>query len=295
MSKYSIKDLERISGIKAHTIRIWEKRYKIIEPKRTDTNIRYYDDDELKRLLNISLLNRYGYKISNIAKMDIKELKEKVMGIARSFKDSDKSIENMIVSTLEMDEEKFNKALSQSFFKMDFDEIFLNVIFPFYLKIKLLWQIGTITTAQMYFMKGLIKQKLSVAIDSIDNEEPVSELPFVVFLPEHETIEIETLFYYYAMKKKGFKVIYIGHPMSFSDLSDYAKSFEFKYMLTSFMSAMSQDKLNEYLAELSEALPDKEIYITGSQTNELYVMDHPNIHKIKDFQWFKNKMEEFVS
>ncbi|HPG32645.1 MAG TPA: MerR family transcriptional regulator, partial [Lentimicrobium sp.] len=147
MMRYSIKDLEKLTGIKAHTIRIWEKRYQLIEPERTSTNIRYYSDNDLKKLLNVSLLNRNGLKISNIVTMDNNEINERIVEISETSHDSTNQIEQLIVSMIDLDEQRFERVLSTSIIKIGFDDTVIKVLFPFFEKIGILWQIGTIYPA----------------------------------------------------------------------------------------------------------------------------------------------------
>ena len=166
MAYYSIRDLERLSGIKAHTIRIWEKRYGLLNPTRTDTNIRHYSDDDLKRILNVSILNRHGIKISHIASMDEREMADKVLIISRDTSDYDSLIENLVIYMVDMDQEKFEKLLSRSIMQIGFEDSILKIIYPFLEKIGILWQTGAINPAQEHFISHLVRQKIIVGIDS---------------------------------------------------------------------------------------------------------------------------------
>lgn len=144
MIRYSIKDLEKLTGIKAHTIRIWEKRYQLIEPERTSTNIRYYSDNDLKKLLNVSILNRNGLKISNIVNMGNEEINERIIEISETTYDHDNQIEQLIVAMIDFDEVRFERVLTTSIIKSGFDDTVINLLYPFFEKIGILWQIGTI-------------------------------------------------------------------------------------------------------------------------------------------------------
>jgi DNA-binding transcriptional MerR regulator len=143
MIGYSIKDLERLSGVKAHTIRIWEKRYKIIEPNRTNTNIRQYNDDDLKKILNISILKSNGYKISEIASLSNTELSDHVLSLASNAKHYETQINNLILSMIELDDKKFDKILTNSTVRLGFEDTIVYIIYPFLEKIGILWQIGS--------------------------------------------------------------------------------------------------------------------------------------------------------
>ena len=170
MAYYSIKDLEKLSGIKAHTLRIWEKRYNLVEPKRTETNIRYYDDEDLKKVLNVALLNRNGLKISHIAGLKTEEINSKISDLSKGNQDSESVIDNLVISMIELDEKKFEKILSRTIMQAGFEETILYTIYPFFQKIGLLWQTGAINPAQEHFISNLVRQKLIVAIDGIIDE-----------------------------------------------------------------------------------------------------------------------------
>ena len=167
MASYSIKELENLSGIKAHTIRIWEKRYGVIKPARTDTNIRLYCDADLKRLLNIAILNRVGMRISDISKLTDMEMSDKVMNVSSDSGSAESNIENLIIAMVEMDEFKFDKILSRYIMHEGFENAVVRIIFPFFEKIGLLWQTGSINPAHEHFVSNLFRQKLMVAIDNI--------------------------------------------------------------------------------------------------------------------------------
>ena len=168
MANYSIRDLENFTGIKAHTLRIWEKRYNIVKPKRTCTNIRYYDDEDLKKLLNISILNRNGIKISNIVEMSDQAISEKVMSFASTKTDTDTQVESLVVAMIDLDERKFEKIFTTAVLRLGFEETVLRILYPFFERIGILWQIGTISPAQEHFISNLIRQKLIVAREGLE-------------------------------------------------------------------------------------------------------------------------------
>ncbi len=288
MATYSIKDLEELSGIKAHTIRIWEKRYGIVVPARTDTNIRLYSDDDLKKLLNISILNRHGLKISHLSKMDQEELKEKVMHISHETSDTGIQIENLILAMLELDEWKFNKVLNDSIIKIGFEETLVKVMHPFFEKIGLLWQTGSINPAQEHFVSNLLRQKLIVAIDGqapVARENPVS---FILFLHENELHELGLLFYSYLLKKNGINVVYLGQAVPFEDLEKITKIRKAEYFLTSFTTGIREEDLKKYLKKLSVSFPDHTILYTGLQVTKINGELQNNLVKVESVYHFRN-------
>ncbi len=165
MAVYSIKDLEKLTGIKAHTIRIWEQRYQLICPQRTKTNIRYYDDVALKLLLNIALLNKNGVKISKIATMTHEEISYQVSTISEVDFDYDTQLDALTIAVIEMDEYKFDRILSTNIEQVGFERTMMEIIYPFLERLSLLWLTGSISPVQEHFMGHLLRQKVIVAID----------------------------------------------------------------------------------------------------------------------------------
>lgn len=261
MAVYSIKDLENLSGIKAHTIRIWEKRYNLIEPLRTSTNIRTYDDEDLKRILNISMLNRKGIKISKIAGLCDAEIREKVQHLSRDVHDADSQIENLVLATLDLDESRFDKTLGRSIMQKGFEDTFIDLVYPFFVKIGLMWQVGTINPAQEHFISNLVRQKLLVAIDN--TEQPATGAWFMIFLPEGELHELGMLFYTYLLRRRGFRTMYLGQSVPFADLVAVFKSHPADYLLTSFFGPIGETSPNEYACLLSDTFNVSKIIIAG--------------------------------
>ncbi|MFH1120353.1 MAG: MerR family transcriptional regulator [Bacteroidota bacterium] len=274
MIRYSIKDLEQLTGIKAHTIRIWEKRYQLIEPERTTTNIRYYSDNDLKRLLNVSILNRNGLKISAIVTMNKDEINDRIIEISETTHDSDNQIEQLIVAMIELDEQRFERVLSTSVIKIGFDDTVVKVLYPFFEKIGILWQIGTIYPAQEHFVSNLIRQKLIIAIDGQSGNSRPDSKSFLIFLPSGEWHELGLLFFSYLVKKAGFKAIYLGQSVPFEDLMEVTSKHRVEFMLTSLTTPLTRKKYTEYIHQLSSEFQAQTIFITGFQTHE-YSIDLP--------------------
>ncbi len=280
MASYSIKELENLSGIKAHTIRIWEKRYGIIKPARTDTNIRYYCDSDLKRLLNIAILNRHGIRISEISKLSDQEMADKVMGASSDFTDAESNIENMIIAMVELDEYKFDKILSRFIMHEGFENAVIKVIFPFFEKIGLLWQTGSINPAHEHFVSNLFRQKLMVAIDNVVVPNSKDNEKFILFLPEGEYHELALLFYNYLIKKSGKLVYYLGSSVPFTDLIETVKMVKPDYIFTSLTSSLNKTEVNQYITDLSNTFATQKIMVTGLQIKENSTQFPQNVLKI---------------
>lgn len=290
MAQYSIKDLENFTGVKAHTIRIWEKRYNLVEPKRTDTNIRYYDDDDLKKLLNVSILNRHGFKISNIVNFSDEILNEKILNLAQTQNDVDSQIESLVVAMIDMDEAKFEKVFNTAVINLGFEEAILKIMYPFFEKIGLLWQIGTINPAQEHFISSLLRQKLIVAIDGIVEQINGNTKSFLLFLPEGEFHELGLIYYHYLIRKNHHKALYLGETVPYDGLVEISKLYDFDYLLTSFVTAISDEDAQSYLTKLSKQFDKTIIYITGLQANN-FTFDLPeNVKVIENVYQFKDKL-----
>jgi len=267
VANYSIKDLEHLSGIKAHTLRIWEQRYSLINPKRTDTNIRYYDQDDLKLVLNISLLKDNGYKISKIAKMSKEELFEAVRSVserATSFADQ---IYGLTLSMIDLDEARFEKIIASSTLKLGFERTMLNIIYPFLNKIGIMWMTDSINPAQEHFISNLIRQKVIAAIDGQYNDYELLEnsKKYMLFLPEGELHELSLLFANYLIQARKNKVVYLGQNMPFFDLKAANEVYNPDFLFTVITSKPNDCTALEYLETLSNEFPEKPILVSGSQ------------------------------
>ncbi len=290
MTHYSIKDLQNFTGIKAHTIRMWEKRYNIVEPKRTNTNIRYYDDDDLKKLINISILNRNGYKISAIVSLSDSAISEEILSLAHTLNDFESQIEGLVVSMIDFDENMFEKIFNTAVIKMGFEDAVINILYPFFEKIGVLWQIGTITTSHNYFISNLVRQKIIVAIDGLVTSFTNKTKTYLLFLPEGEHHELGLLFYQYILKKNNYTIIYLGANVPDECLIELTKSEKINGLMTSVKAPLKQDEFVEYIKDLSKKFNSKPIYISGFGINSLGDMLPENVSFFKNPREFKNKL-----
>ncbi|WP_420146966.1 MerR family transcriptional regulator [Spirosoma sp.] len=265
MSSYSIKDLEQLSGIKAHTLRIWEQRYNIIAPKRTDTNIRTYDDQDLKLVLNISLLKDHGYKISEISKMSQEDMSQEILKIAaKPFSYLDQ-IQALTLSMIDLDEEHFEKTVNASVVRYGFENTMINIIYPFLSRIGLLWVTGSIGSAQEHFVSNLIRQKLIAAINDQADKPTTTSKTFVLFLPEGEFHEITLLFANYLIRARSNKVIYLGQNLPFDDLVFIYQTKRPDYIFTAFTSIPANHEVQPFVDRMAKSLPGSQLLLTGYQ------------------------------
>ena len=265
MSIYSIKDLEQLSGIKAHTLRIWEQRYEILKPERTDTNIRTYDNKDLKLVLNIALLKAHGHKISEISKMASDDMSKEVLLISEKQLSYPEQINALTISMLDLDEERFEKIISTNTLQFGFENMMINIIFPFLSRIGTLWVTGSVNPAQEHFISNLIRQKLIVAIDGQLPSLRVGAKKYLLFLPEGEMHEISLLFANYIIRSRHNKVIYLGQSLPFSELIFAHKVHKPDYILTIITSVPAQYEVQKYVYQLAKEFPDSRILLSGQQ------------------------------
>jgi len=292
MATYSIKDLEHLSGIKAHTIRIWEKRYKLINPSRTATNIRYYNDDNLRQLLNIAVLSKNGIKISKIIKLSDAELADKVLLFTQNVNRLDSVIESLIISMLELDENKFDRYLSNIIINLGFEEAFIKILLPFFERVGFLWQTGAILPAHEHFVSNMIRQKLIVAIDNHKDQNLNKKNQFLLFLPEGEMHELSLLFCQYLLIKRGFKVYYLGQSLPYSNLQNLNHSCTFDYILTILTMPIPENKMKKFIDELSSSFSQVTIFIAGPQLATLSFKIPSNILQINSHQEFIEQIDK---
>jgi len=263
MGKYSIKELEKLSGIKAHTIRIWEKRYGVIEPSRTATNIRFYSDDDLKKIINVSLLNASGLKISAIAGMHDDEVNRQVYELSKKGNVTNVHIDQLVKAMIDLEEDKFDHELIAIEKNVGFEKTITDIIYPFLNKIGILWQTGNITPAHEHFISNLIRQKIIVSIAALPIPSKNS-IRVILFLPENELHEIALLFYHYIARKYGFRTYYLGQSVPHNDLKAVHAIHRPHLLITSLTSTPSPQLLNNYLDLLSKDFSTSRILACGA-------------------------------
>ncbi|SHN14704.1 MerR family transcriptional regulator [Flavobacterium xinjiangense] len=263
---FSIKDLENLSGIKAHTIRIWEKRYDILQPMRTDTNIRLYDLASLQKLLNITLLHDYGYKISKIATYPQDKIPSLVREIISSKTAKSHAISAFKMAMMNFDQELFFNTYNWLIADKSFKEVFHEVFIPLMNELGLLWQSDTITPAHEHFISYLIKQKLLVNTEKLQVlKQTKLDKVFVLSLPMNEIHELGLMYLHYEILLHGYKAIYLGESMPIENLKDLKKHFNSIVFISYFTVQPERDSVNEYVAKMTDELIDDttELWLTG--------------------------------
>ena len=285
MAIYSIKDLENLSGIKAHTLRIWEQRYRIFTPSRTETNIRSYTDEELKRVLNIALLqDKGGFKISAIANMSEAEMASHILHLSESQFDFPDQIQALTLAMLDLDEAKFQLLTKNMIQVHGFESYMLHVIYPFMRRLGTLWLSGSVGPAQEDFISHLIRQKLISNIDSQDLSLKPEAKKFLLYLPEGELHEIGLLFANYVFRARKHSVVYLGQSLPYEELILAYEIHQPDYIFSVFTSEPNVELIDAYVAQMAKDLPNSQVLLTGYQILQPERQIPSNIQVIPDFQ-----------
>ncbi|HRI21862.1 MAG TPA: MerR family transcriptional regulator [Panacibacter sp.] len=265
MNAFTIKDLESLSGIKAHTIRIWEQRYTFLNPQRTDTNIRYYSNDELKTVLNISLLNKYGFKISHIDRMSPVEIKDKILSLSQAQAQQERIINDLIKHMADLDMDAFELLLDNYILARGIEKAITYIIFPYLERIGILWLTNHINPAQEHLVTNIIRQKLIVGIESTVSHIRTNKTA-LLFLPEGEHHELGLLFMYYLLKSRGIKVLYIGANAPLTDIEYVAKLKKTNFLYTHLTAVAHNFNFEKFLSKLNTLIPSTPFIISGMLT-----------------------------
>ncbi len=265
MNAFTIKDLENLSGIKAHTIRIWEQRYSFLKPQRTTTNIRYYSNEELKTLLDISLLTRHGFKISHISRMQPEEIKQKILTLTDENVIQEKIVNELIREMVDLDMESFEKIISEGITARGIEGTVMHIIFPFLEKIGILWQKGHINPAQEHLVTNIIRQKLVVAIETVVSRTKLNKT-FLLFLPEGEYHELGLLFIYYLLKSRGANTIYLGSNVPLKDVEHVVSLKKPDFAFVQLTSPASTFNFEKFLSNIRHKLGGIITIISGQAT-----------------------------
>ncbi|MEO9075926.1 MAG: MerR family transcriptional regulator [Gelidibacter sp.] len=283
---FSIKDLENLTGIKAHTIRIWEKRYELLEPERTDTNIRFYNLSHLQKLLNISFLNNNGLKISKIASLENVEIHQQVRDLAGKVNVKNHAINTLKLAMLDFDQELFHETYHGLIKNQSFRDLFYEVFIPFLAEIGMLWQTDTITPAHEHFITSLIKQKILVNTEILQATNKITHKnAYVLFLPDNEIHELGLMFINYELNAKGQRSIFLGSSVPIMSLTDVLAYYDNVIFISYFTVKPLKDDLANYLEEFNaQLLKDKnhEFWILGQMTQYIDTKTLPN--SIKTFK-----------
>jgi DNA-binding transcriptional MerR regulator len=280
MDAFTIKDLENLSGIKAHTIRIWEQRYQFLNPSRTDTNIRYYTNEELITLLNIALLNKYGYKISHIDKMKPIEMKERILSLTQSEAQLERIVNDLIECMVDLRIEDFESVLDFQITSKGIEKTITQIIFPFLERIGILWVTSRVNPAQEHLVTNIIRQKLIVGIEKTSPALQANSTA-LLFLPEGEHHELGILFMYYLLKARGVKVLYLGANVPIKDVLYVADLKTPTFVYTHLTSVANNFNFEKFLTRVGANLPKYSVLVSGllTQTYKKAVPSNVNLKR----------------
>ncbi|MEY4739139.1 MAG: hypothetical protein RLZZ05_523 [Bacteroidota bacterium] len=262
MNAFTIKDLENLTGIKAHTIRIWEQRYTFLRPQRTGTNIRYYNNEELKKILNISLLNKYGFKISHIDKMSEADIRNKILSINDVHARQERIVNGLIQGMIDMDLEGFEGILEEQIREKGIEKTIHQIIFPFMERIGVLWITGHLNPAQEHLVSNIIRQKLIVGTEAVS---PMFKLKKtgLLFLPEGEYHELGLLFVQYLLKSRGLYVYYLGTNVPLDDVEYVVKHKQPDFIYTHLTSVSSVFNFEKFIQQSLKRFSQTPLIISG--------------------------------
>ena len=285
MNNFSIKDIERLSGIKAHTLRIWEQRHGLYLCKRKQSKHRFYDNEDLKEVLRIAYLYHRGFKVSKIAGLSKKELNE----LATSNIESDSHevfINQMIESSLDLDQSRFENIIQNAQRHLDFERMVTKVYYPFLRKMGLLWVTQQVAPAQEHFSSYLIQQKILVEIDKLPLVRPANPVTALLFSPEGDTHEIPLLVMKYLLKRHGVTVIFFGANTPISQIEYYSRNRQSDYIVTHLVTNLTNKEPGDFVDYMLEKFPRQKLVLSGPGFSDLKLTD-PRLHMV-------NEMESFV-
>jgi DNA-binding transcriptional MerR regulator len=271
---YSIKQVEILSGIKSHTLRIWEKRYGIIEPKRTEANIRYFTEQDLKKILNISFLNKIGIKVSKIAELSEDEINIEVFSKYEKSKNTKDVVELLSIDIFNYDLYSFKEKVNDYLKVNSFDLLIKEIIYPLFNRIGIMWQTNLIVPAQEHLFSHYIRQMICSEINNIKRKP--SRESILLYLRESEYHELGLLLYHYVLAKKGYHVFYFGQSVPFEDIEHAIYNIKPKIIMTNFLAYLDADDFNLYINKLEVVTKDIKIYLSGNVT---FLNEHKKNHK----------------
>ncbi len=283
MNQLSIAQLAQFSGIKPHTIRIWEQRYNALSPQRTDGNTRTYSDNDLRRLLNIVTLLDSKYKVSDVCVMTDEQLQNLIKQhlLEHGDGESHKYVLQLIAAGLEFKQLEFENTLNHCLEKMGTTATYKEVVYPLLQRLGMMWAANLMPPAQEHFISNIIRQKLLVAIDALPPPTDKAKT-WVLFLAEDEFHEIAVLFAHYILRNRGENVIYLGANVPLSTLQQASVSIRPDKVLTFFIKSNFTVDQQQYLNSVRDCFPNGMIYISGSE--KLI----SNLELDSDTMWLKN-------
>lgn len=292
--RYSIKDLENITQIKAHTIRIWEQRYALLTPKRTETNIRYYNEDDLKKILNINLLYLSGVKISKIASLDNNQIIHEAKSlIINSFYEKKSEIDQLILFILDYNGEEIKNILEQEIKTKSLDSVYENTILPVFQKIGQLWQVNSLHIIQEHYFSNIIREFFITQINTIQTTTPPRGKA-LLFLHDNEEHEFALLVYYYLLKQKNYDCYYLGAKTPISEISEIFEHVKPHIVVTTLTTKITEIKMEKIEKKLVNFSSHAKVIISGGQVSSLSSEGTKGLIQINQINEFKTWMDRYL-
>jgi DNA-binding transcriptional MerR regulator len=295
LNRFSIKDIEILTGIKPHTIRIWEQRYGIIKPQRTATNIRYYTENDLKLMLNVSLLNKMGFKISKITCLKPNEIEHKVLSLVEQANDADINLSALLNCMVRLDEDTFEHLLNKYLETNGLEITMTKILFPFLYRIGLLWQTGSITPAYEHFFTNLVRQKIIAAIDKQVLSPSPDAKRFLLFLPPNEPHELGLLYAHFVIRQRGHRSVYMGLNLPIDHIICAHECCQPDFIVTTLTSCIKINAIEEFVVQISKTFSKSRILLSGAQAVNRSLHLPQNVQVISDFDDFIQYIENRVN
>ncbi|WP_426061446.1 MerR family transcriptional regulator [Hymenobacter sp. B1770] len=276
MGHFSISDLEQLSGIKAHTIRMWEQRYSLLRPVRTATNIRLYCDDDLRRLLNVATLCNRGQRISQVARLSDDEIAIAVVACCDDAHDQAAQVNALLAAMLNMDEPALSRLLEDSTRQLGFEKMMLHVAYPLLQRIGLMWLAGTMNLAQEHLLSHLLRQKLLAATDALPPINLAGASRWLLFLPEHELHELALLFMNYVLRARGQHTLYLGQNMPIKELGAVCTTYRPENLVTVLTTQPERTRIAEFAEQLHQLCPAERVVLYGNLARQEGLALPPN-------------------
>ncbi|MDA9555025.1 MerR family transcriptional regulator [Pelobium sp.] len=292
MKKFSISDIENLTGIKAHTIRVWEQRYNFFTTKRTETNIRYYDDADLCMFLNIATLNENGYKISKISKMDADEINKLVKTLKEDHYNINVQVQMLSNAMLKMDDGEFNEILNDCIDDLGMETAMADIIFPFLRKVGFMWQVGTINPAHEHFATHKIEQKIISETYRQKKSSKHQGKRYLLFLPPNETHEVGLLFAQYLLKANGHQTLYLGQNLPFESIAEVNSYYEPDFAISVLTIAHAELNVESIIKKLRENLANTPLILAGNQISHSAITEEKNLLLVKNIGEFTQIIEK---
>jgi len=294
MNAFTIRDIENLCGIKAHTLRIWEQRYQLLCPKRKAGNHRIYDNNDLKCLLRIAFLYHHGHKISTIARLNEKEISRLILTLTREGDSTEIFVNQLTEAAIDFDQDMFDRILHNVILHMGFEKTITRVAYPFLEKIGLLWLTGNVIPAQEHFASALITKKIHVAINGLADPPPPKEKSqkvILMYTPKGEFHEIPLLYMRYLIKKNGIFTVYFGKDTDLEELEYYCRQKPVTHLYFHLVTRLLRCEPEDYIKKIARTFPDKHIIISGWLGSSLRYIP-PQVRILKSLEEMQAFAEE---